>query len=113
MKALAKYWKLLLAVILVVATVFVYINKYKAEKTAFEAEVVNLGMMVTTLENKIQENMKYADIQDQLEDAKAQLKLSVTPIKEIAISLGFENVAFFNRFFKTHVGTTPKNYRNS
>lgn len=48
-----------------------------------------------------------------LTDAKAQLKLSVTPIKEIAISLGFENVAFFNRFFKTHVGVTPKNYRNS
>ena len=48
-----------------------------------------------------------------LTDAKAQLKLSVTPIKEIAISLGFENVAFFNRFFKTHVGMTPKNYRNS
>ena len=48
-----------------------------------------------------------------LTDAKAQLKLSVTPIKEIAISLGFENVAFFNRFFKTQVGVTPKNYRNS
>ena len=48
-----------------------------------------------------------------LTDAKAQLKLSVAPIKEIAASLGFENVAFFNRFFKTHVGITPKNYRNS
>ena len=48
-----------------------------------------------------------------LTDAMAQLKLSVTPIKEIAISLGFENVAFFNRFFKTHVGVTPKNCRNS
>jgi YesN/AraC family two-component response regulator len=48
-----------------------------------------------------------------LTDAKAQLKLSVTPIKEIAISLGFENVAFFNRFFKTHEGVTPRNYRNS
>ena len=45
-------------------------------------------------------------------DAKAQLKLSMSPIKEIAISLGFENVAFFNRFFKTHTGVTPKNYRN-
>jgi AraC-like DNA-binding protein len=48
-----------------------------------------------------------------LTDAKAQLKLSVAPIKEIANSLGFENVAFFNRFFKTHVGITPKNYRNN
>lgn len=45
-------------------------------------------------------------------DAKAQLKLSMSPIKEIAASLGFENVAFFNRFFKTHTGITPKNYRN-
>ena len=46
-------------------------------------------------------------------DAKAQLKLSMLPIKEIASSLGFDNVAFFNRFFKTHEGITPKNYRNS
>ncbi len=45
-------------------------------------------------------------------DAKAQLKLSIAPIKEIGLSLGFENVAFFNRFFKTHTGVTPKNYRN-
>ena len=48
-----------------------------------------------------------------LTDAKAQLKLSSTPIKEIAMSLGFDNVAFFNRFFKTHEGITPRNYRNS
>ena len=48
-----------------------------------------------------------------LTDAKAQLKLSSTPIKEIAMSLGFDNVAFFNRFFKTHEGVTPRHYRNS
>ncbi len=45
-------------------------------------------------------------------DAKAQLKLTNLQIKEIAINLGFENVAFFNRFFKAHAGITPKNYRN-
>jgi AraC-like DNA-binding protein len=48
-----------------------------------------------------------------LTDAKAQLKLTTTQIKEIAASLGFENVAFFNRFFKSHTGITPKAYRNS
>jgi len=46
-----------------------------------------------------------------LTDAKAQLKLTTLQIKEIAISLGFENVAFFNRFFKSHTGLTPKSYR--
>jgi AraC-like DNA-binding protein len=45
-------------------------------------------------------------------DAKAQLKITTLPIKEIANTLGFENVAFFNRFFKSHVGITPKAYRN-
>lgn len=48
-----------------------------------------------------------------LMDAKAQLKITTLPIKEIANVLGFENVAFFNRFFKTHVGVTPKHYRSN
>ena len=48
-----------------------------------------------------------------LMDAKAQLKITTLPLKEIAASLGFENVAFFNRFFKSHVGVTPKIYHNS
>ena len=48
-----------------------------------------------------------------LTDAKSQLKITSLQIKEIALSLGFENVAFFNRFFKLHVGVTPKVYRNS
>ena len=46
-------------------------------------------------------------------DAKSQLKITNLQIKEIALSLGFDNVAFFNRFFKSHVGITPKAYRNS
>lgn len=48
-----------------------------------------------------------------LTDAKAQLKLTTMQIKEIAMSLGFDNVAFFNRFFKAHVGCTPKVYRKT
>ena len=45
-------------------------------------------------------------------DAKSQLKITNQQIKEIALNLGFDNVAFFNRFFKSHVGVTPKAYRN-
>ena len=48
-----------------------------------------------------------------LTDAKAQLKISNLQVKEIALSLGFENVAFFNRFFKAHTGVTPKTYRTN
>ena len=45
-------------------------------------------------------------------DAKSQLKITNQQVKEIALSLGFDNVAFFNRFFKARVGVTPKAYRN-
>jgi len=48
-----------------------------------------------------------------LTDAKAQLKLTDMPVKEIALNLGFENESFFFRYFKTNVGITPKQYRNS
>ncbi len=48
-----------------------------------------------------------------LTDAKSQLKITNQQIKEIAIALGFDNVGFFNRFFKAHTGQTPKEYRNS
>lgn len=46
-----------------------------------------------------------------LTDAKAQLKITNLQVKEIALSLGFENIGFFNRFFKSHMGITPKMYR--
>jgi len=46
-------------------------------------------------------------------DAKSQLKITNQQVKEIALSLGFDNVAFFNRFFKARVGITPKAYRNA
>lgn len=48
-----------------------------------------------------------------LMDAKSQLKITSLPIKEIALGLGFTNVAFFNRFFKSHTGCTPKAYRSN
>ena len=45
-------------------------------------------------------------------DAKAQLRTCDAPVKDIALSLGFNNAAFFNKFFKRHVGMTPQTFRN-
>ena len=78
-----------------------------------EALHITVPHLCSTIKQASQRTAGDLIVEAILTDAKAQLKLSVNPIKEIAISLGFENVAFFNRFFKTHVGTTPKNYRNS
>lgn len=58
---------------------------------------------------------KASDIIDEaiLTDAKAQLKLTDLQVKEIALNLGFDNEAFFYRYFKDHAGITPKVYRNN
>lgn len=48
-----------------------------------------------------------------LMEAKAQLKSTHHPVKNIALALGFGNLSFFNKFFKQHVGITPQEYRDS
>jgi len=45
------------------------------------------------------------------EDIKYYLKNTDLSIKEIAHMLGFDNPSFFGKFVKTHLGTTPKQYR--
>lgn len=46
-----------------------------------------------------------------LMEAKARLKSTSDPVKNIALALGFSNLSFFNKFFKQHVGVTPQEYR--
>ena len=46
-----------------------------------------------------------------LMDAKSRLKSTNEPVKNIALSLGFNNISFFDKFFKQHTGVTPQEYR--
>lgn len=46
-------------------------------------------------------------------DAKTQLRTGNASVKDIALSLGFNNAAFFNKFFKRYVGMTPQVFRNA
>lgn len=46
-------------------------------------------------------------------DAKAQLKSTDMSVKQIAYSLSFSNLSFFNKYFRQHTGMTPQEYRNS
>ena len=76
MKALAKYWKVLLALILVGLAAFFYFDTYQKEKAAYEVKVRQMETMIMALENKIEQNMLYADVQDKLPDAMAELEAS-------------------------------------
>lgn len=76
MKFLAKYWKLLLAIVLLIAAALIYFNGYKTEKAAYESETKQLQTFITALESSIQENMRYAGVQDQLEEETEKVNAS-------------------------------------
>lgn len=76
MKTIAKYWKVLLAVILIAVAAFLYFDKYKTEEAAHETKVRQMQTMNLALQANIQENEKYADVQELLPDATAELEAS-------------------------------------
>lgn len=45
--------------------------------------------------------------------ARVLLRSTSIPVKDIALDLGFNNAAFFNKFFKKHVKMTPQKFRNA
>lgn len=75
MQFLGKYWKALLAVILLIAVVMVYSN-YNSERKAHKTEVNQMNTNNAALQNRVEENLKYQGVQDQLEEATAQLMAS-------------------------------------
>ena len=42
---------------------------------------------------------------------KQMLLYSTLSIKEIALQLGFDNLSFFGKYVKKHLGHSPNNYR--
>lgn len=46
-------------------------------------------------------------------EAKRELYLTSKPVKEIAARLGFDDEAYFSRFFKRHTGIPPGGYRKT
>jgi len=44
-------------------------------------------------------------------EAKRQLIYTAAPVREIAYSLGFDDAAYFTRFFTRRAGLSPRNYR--
>lgn len=76
MKILGKYWKVLLALVLVGVAAYAYFNVYEAEKNAYETEAAQLRNYIAALESNIKENMRYESVQDKLEDATADVTAS-------------------------------------
>ena len=47
-----------------------------------------------------------------LDRIKSELQFSTKSVKEIAYSLRFDNLSFFGKYVKKHLGVSPQRYRN-
>ena len=105
MKIFSQYWKVLLAVALLVAAFVVYTN-YQDELTAHEAEIKQLNTYNMTLKTKIQKNKKYEGIQDQLEEATAQIVASRMELYDkFPVEMKEEDQIMYVLYLETIFGT--------
>ena len=105
MKLLSKYWKVLLAVLLLVAAVLVYTN-YQEELEAHKAEIQKLNTYNQTLLQKIQKNKKYESVQGQLEEATAQVMASRLELYEkFPVEMKEEDQIMYVLYLETIFGT--------
>lgn len=105
LKQLGKYWKVLLALVLLIAAYSVY-TEYQDGATAHEMEVQKLNTYNKTLQNKIQKNMKYEGVQDQLEEATAQIMASRLELYEkFPVEMKQEDQIMYILYLETVFGT--------
>ena len=106
MKFLGKYWKVILALLLVAAALWMYFQVYLVEKQNYETKTKQLKTMITALESRIQENMKYADVQDELEGATAQVMASRLELYEhFPVEMKEEDQIMYVLYLETLFGT--------
>lgn len=105
MKFLKNYWKVLLALILLVAAAWTYM-KYQEELAAHESEIKQLNTYNLSLQSKIKNNMKYADVQDELQEATAQVMASRLELYEkFPVEMKEEDQIMYVLYLETIFGT--------
>lgn len=105
MKFLKNNWKVLLALILLAAAALVYMT-YQEELTAHENEVKQINTYNLSLQSKIKKNMKYADVQDELTAATAQLVASRLELYEkFPVEMKEEDQIMYILYLEKQFGT--------
>ena len=106
MKLIGKYWKLLVAILLIVGAIYLYVNTYQMEKLSYETQYAQLQMMNASLQNKIQENMRYVDIQEDLAEATDRIDRSRLDLYEhFPVELKEEDQIMYVLYLETIFGT--------
>ena len=92
-----------------------WIESHHAEAITIERMGHEVGLAERTLKRRFQQATRLSPnlyVQKvRIDKAKKLLLASSLSVKAIAYEVGYENVSFFVRLFKTHVGKTPAEWR--
>lgn len=92
-----------------------WIESHHAEVITIERMGREVGLAERTLKRRFQQATRLSPnlyVQKvRIDKAKKLLLASSLSVKAIAYEVGYENVSFFVRLFKTHVGQTPAEWR--
>ena len=92
-----------------------WIESHHAEAITIERMGHEVGLAERTLKRRFQQATRLSPnlyVQKvRIDKAKKLLLASSLSVKAIAYEVGYENVSFFVRLFKTHVGQTPAEWR--
>lgn len=105
-KAVLRYWKLFIALALIGAAIFIYKDKYVKEEAAYQAQMEQMEMLSEALEKSIQKNLRYKDIQTDLEEARAELDASRQELYgHFPVELREEDQIMYVLYLETLFGT--------
>ncbi len=94
-----------------------YINTHINEKIKIKdiAEVcfISIDHFIRLFKKEMKTTPIHYINQKRIEKAQLLLTLSNDPVKQIAYSLSFDNISYFNKLFKYFTGFTPAEYRKN
>ncbi len=106
MKLLGRFWKLLFALILFGLAAYVYYNVYETEKLAYEQQTNQLNMQIMSLQSSIRENSRYADVQEAIGPASADVDVSRLELYEhFPVEMKEEDQIMYVLYLETIFGT--------
>jgi len=98
-----------------VSKIKAYVEEHYTELIRLESLAERLNYSVSHISAVFKSETNYSLVeyvmQLRMKKAVALLKSTNVPLKEIAASVGYTDVHYFNRLFKRHLGISPGRYR--
>lgn len=106
MKFLGRYWKVIIAVLLLALAAYLYFDTYTNEKAAFENEQQQLKTLIAVLQDTIAENAIYADIQEDIPPALEAVQKSRQELYDhFPVEMKEEDQIMYVLYLETIFGT--------